>query len=70
MEYNLHDTTVLNENILSSEEQEIWVLYMKVLTSSRSRRCVGMDEAGYEHAPNESADAIKQPWDTESERHC
>lgn len=34
MEYNLHDTTVLNENILSSEEREIWVLYMKVLTSA------------------------------------
>ncbi|WP_340640362.1 MarR family transcriptional regulator [Bacillus atrophaeus] len=34
MDYNLHDTTVLNENILSSEEREIWVLYMKVLTAA------------------------------------
>ncbi|MEC1903378.1 MarR family transcriptional regulator [Bacillus atrophaeus] len=34
MDYNLHDTTVLNENILSSEEREIWVLYMNVLTAA------------------------------------
>lgn len=69
MEYNLHDTTVLNENILSSEEREIWVLYMKVLTSA-GLGCVRVDETGYEHAANEGADAIKQPWNIESERHC
>ncbi|MCY8086441.1 MarR family transcriptional regulator [Bacillus sonorensis] len=34
MEYNIHDTTVLNEDILSPEEKETWVLYMKVLTAA------------------------------------
>ncbi|MDA7025555.1 MarR family transcriptional regulator [Bacillus sp. CLL-7-23] len=34
MKYNIHDTTVLNEEILSPEEKETWVLYMKVLTAA------------------------------------
>lgn len=34
VEYNIHDTTVLNEDILSPEEKETWVLYMKVLTAA------------------------------------
>ncbi|NPC94283.1 MarR family transcriptional regulator [Bacillus sp. WMMC1349] len=34
MKYNIHDTTVLNEDILSPEEKETWVLYMKVLTAA------------------------------------
>ncbi|MCY7779225.1 MarR family transcriptional regulator [Bacillus haynesii] len=34
MKYNIHDTTVLNEDILTPEEKETWVLYMKVLTAA------------------------------------
>ncbi|MCC9022497.1 MarR family transcriptional regulator [Bacillus nakamurai] len=34
MEYNLHDTTVLGGDIFSPEERDIWVLYMKVITSA------------------------------------
>ncbi|RUT45211.1 MarR family transcriptional regulator [Paenibacillus anaericanus] len=34
MEYNLHDTTTLKKDILSPDEREVWVLYMKVLTSA------------------------------------
>lgn len=34
MEYNIHDTTVLKEEILSPEEKKTWVLYMKVLTAA------------------------------------
>ncbi len=34
MDYNLHDTTVLSGDIFSPEERDIWVLYMKVMTSA------------------------------------
>ncbi|QBG55227.1 MarR family transcriptional regulator [Bacillus amyloliquefaciens] len=34
MDYNLHDTTVLGGDIFSPEERDIWVLYMKVMTSA------------------------------------
>lgn len=34
MDYNLHDTTVLGSDIFSPEERNIWVLYMKVMTSA------------------------------------